>query len=354
MSRFASPILALVLGLGCNFQCDVHPGEPPVVDLELHDPAPPGQAHLRQPTPAPVAPSAESSDRSRARVAPARATDPPPPAPEVPETPLELQIDGEPLEWRSAWVTSRGGRALFLVFSTRAEPGCPANLRAGDRGETRVHVSVYPALPSDGSGWRVGRASAFLSPSGLRSARPAEPGAAAIDEEPSEIGDRVSGGVDLRTPEIVASGRFEATYCGAERRLPEPADYPTIRVEVGGERVPIRGARYLLQDDMVRLVLTSAGSRCGQMLGSDIEVEVRHYGLGPTPRQREVYVSGHRLSGDRAWSYAGTMHERITFVHDPVLTPGTHVLADVSFEGETSGFPVLVRGHVSAIVCPRL
>lgn len=281
--------------------------------------------------------------------------EPPPTPPEVPDTPLDLRIDGAPLRWRSARAYTRGGRALFVAFSSRARRGCPGNPMERDWDEATVHIRISPVLPSDGAGWRVGYASAFLAPVGLRMVDLRTPAAARIDAPPREVGDSVDGGIDLSSPEITARGRFRAVYCGDEPRTPEPATYDDVHVEVGGETIPIRGARFLIQDDMLRLVLSSNGSACGPIgLGSDVELEVQHHGRLPSPRQTSIYARGHRLSSTPALIIAGAQDD-IIYRYDPAaIVPGDTTRAEVRFAGDLRGLPVLVRGFVDAEVCPPL
>ena len=263
MTRLAPTFLALVLGLGCSLECSAGTDQAPSVRFEPIDvPAP---AAPVAPTPAVVAPPpVPVPPPPVAQTMPIEPTiEPPPTPPEVPDTPLDLRIDGAPLRWRSARAYTRGGRALFVAFSSRARRGCPGNPTERDRAETTVHVRISPVLPSDGAGWRVGYASAFLAPVGLRMVDLRTPAAARIDAPPREVGDSIDGGIDLSSPEITARGRFRAFYCGDEPRTPEPATYDDVHVEVGGETIPIRGARFLIQDDMLRLVLSSNGSACG-------------------------------------------------------------------------------------------
>jgi hypothetical protein len=350
----------LLVAAGCSARCNLGPGRAPEVEIRRQE-APPATAGTRPPDrpgtqPPPAAPIAPAAAPTTApppvppAVAPPAA---PVPEPALPSEPLAIEVEGRPLRFRSAFAFTRAGRALFVWFTTERRRGCPASFSTSARGEQKVYVLLFPLLPAEGAGWRAGSSGAFMSP-GLVTPSIGSPRSfpGAIDREPSAVGDAIRGALDVRTDAITLRGRFEATYCGDEPGLPPPASFPDIRARVGGESIPVRGARVLLQDDLVRLELSSGGSDCAPLSsGADVEIEVRRYG----DRQTEIYLSGHRLTTDRSLGLGGAgLQERITLDFDAPPTPGTTVGAHVGFDGEVRGLPVALSGDVRAHVCPRL
>jgi hypothetical protein len=271
----------------------------------------------------------------------------------LPQEPLAIEVQGRPLPFRSAFAHTRAGRALFVWFTTERRRACPPSFSTTAPGEQKVYVLLFPLLPAEGAGWRAGSSAAFMGNAELvtPSIRGPSTFPGAIDREPSAIGDTVEGALDVRTDAITLRGRFEAIYCGDEPGLPPAASFPDIRARVGGEPITVRGARVLLQDDLVRLELSSGGSDCAPLSsGADVEIEVRRYG----DRQTEVYLSGHRLTTHRSLGLAGDLQQRITLDFDAAVTPGTTVGARVAFDGEVRGVPVALSGDVRAHVWPRL
>jgi hypothetical protein len=344
----------LLLLAACSARCGGGSNRPPYVEVRRTPATESSGEPAPTPEPVPYVAPAEPSRAPESSEAAAETANVMRLLPEpLPEEPLAIEIRGEPFPFRNAFAWTRGGRALFVQFSTRAASECPAHPERNAPDDRFVVVVIAPLLASQGSGWRAQRPTAFLRPD-LLSPGLDEPSdyPAAIEVSPSEPGDRVRGVIDAVTRRLTVRGRFEATYCGDQPGLPGTQSFPQISLEVGGEQVEVRGALVLLQDDMVRLALSSAGAECAALShGSDIEVEVRrHYTTGQT----DVHLNGHRLATQRAAMFGPGLPSAPQLAIDDVLTPGTTTRASAQFSGEVNGMPVRLRGTVDALVCPRL
>jgi hypothetical protein len=266
------------------------------------------------------------------------------------DPPLSIAVRGERFRFRSAFAATRAGRSLFVWFSTAASHRCPRSFEHPMRDERRVAVLVSPRLPFEGDGWIAHPPTAFLERDLV------VPGIdgptefpASIDGEPARSEDLVRGTLEIDTPEIAMRGRFEATYCGDEPGLAIPHDHPAVHAELGGEPMMVRGARVLLQDELVRLELSSSGADCRTLgNGSDLQIELRRYGNAQT----EVYLTGHRLAVDRSEGWGAGVRNPLGFELEGPLTAGATVHARVSYAGAVNGVPLVLRGELDAIVCP--
>lgn len=353
MCVFRAGTCALLLA-ACSARCGGGPNRLPYVEVR-GEPAPEAPAPSEPPsTPEPAQPYVAPAAEPVVPNDPTPVTESEPvvaPSPPLPDEPLAIDVRGERFPFRNAFAWSRGGRALFVSFSTRASAACghPEH-PAGD--ERSVHVVFAPFLASQGGRWRATDITAFLRTDLLSAAGDPDEFPAAIDAEPTEPGDRVRGAIDADAGALRVRGRFEATYCGDQPGLPPPESFPDIALEVGGERVIVRGARVLLQDDMVRLVLSSAGSDCRPVHGgADVELElVRHQASG----QLDISVRGHRVGDGGAQIFGPGVRTSLRYVIDAAPVEGTTTRAELLYTGELGAVPVALRGMVDAIVCPRL
>lgn len=352
---FRAGTCALLLA-ACSARCGGGPNRLPYVEVR-RTPASEAPAPTEAPAPEPVqpyvAPAVEpfvpSDPAPEVESEPAAVAQPRRP---LPDEPLAIDVRGERFPFRNAFAWSRGGRALFVSFSTRASAECrdPEHPAADERS---VHVVVAPSLASQGGHWRASDIVAFLRTDLLRAAGDPDEFPAAIEGEPSEPGDRVRGAVDADAGALRVRGRFEALYCGDQPGLPPPESFPHVALEVGRERVIVRGARVLLQDDMVRLVLSSAGRDCRALhRGADVELElIRHHESGQT----DIYLRGHRVGDGGAAEILGAgVATSLRYTIDDVLTEGTTTRAELFYADEVGAIPVGLRGTVDALVCPRL